>query len=112
MGWGVPDKTEGSHAYWLQVGISGTQSIMYWECGILPGLGYLLVISKVVPKIWARTNSAILGRWMAEAAIWRGMEGRRCRFLGTGAINSCVLVLLGFGVRLDRPVFLVAAVLA
>jgi len=25
--------------------------------------GYLLVISKVVPKIWARTNSAIFESW-------------------------------------------------
>ena len=27
---------------------------------------HLLVISKVVPKIWARTNSAILTRWTRQ----------------------------------------------
>ena len=27
------------------------------------GLRYLLVISKVVPKIWARTNSAMMAEW-------------------------------------------------
>ena len=42
---------------------------------------YLDVISKVVPKIWARTNSAMMGdgRSLAGSKIvgWRGNEGFR-----------------------------------
>ena len=38
------------------------------------GDAYLLVISNVVPKIWARTNSAILGRGEGERSCRRGDE--------------------------------------
>jgi hypothetical protein len=54
----VPDETEGSHAYGLQVGVSLRRQFQALsQCGVLP---HLLVISNVVPKIWARTNSAMV----------------------------------------------------
>lgn len=58
---GIPDKTESTHAHRLQVGVSGN-IVSIVLIAILHGkvLVYLLVISKVVPKIWARTNSAMV----------------------------------------------------
>lgn len=59
----LPDQSKSSHAHWLQVGVPayiskmGTKKIAAMA---VRRVIYLLVISKVVPKIWARTNSAIL----------------------------------------------------
>jgi len=55
----VPDKTERAHAYGLQVGVS---EVLYQHPSARRSSGskYLLVISKVVPNIWARTNSAMV----------------------------------------------------
>lgn len=54
----IPDKAEGSHAHGLQIGVSlRCQYLEYLSLCVLP---HLLVISNVVPKIWARTNSAIV----------------------------------------------------
>jgi len=56
---GSPDKTESSHTDRLQVGVP-VQLLEIRDVRRAWCKAYLLVISKVVPKIWARTNSAIL----------------------------------------------------
>lgn len=58
----VPDQSKSTHAYRLQICVSASppcqpRDNFYMRDRINP---YRLVISKVVPKIWARTNSAIL----------------------------------------------------
>ena len=56
----LPYEPKGSHAHRLQVRVSKLLSACAL-CSIASRpAAYLLVISKVVPKIWARTNSAIL----------------------------------------------------
>jgi len=55
----VPDKTERAHAHGLQVGVPSIMSVQRRRIVEL-SLPYLLVISKVVPNIWARTNSAMV----------------------------------------------------
>jgi hypothetical protein len=57
----LPDKSEGSHADRLKVSVSMARSVCLLFAAATTVLGaHLLVISKVVPKICARTNSAIL----------------------------------------------------
>lgn len=61
----IPDETESSHAHRLQVRIpEHTVRLLQFliQVNFLPRAHppYLLVISKVVPKIWARTNSAMV----------------------------------------------------
>jgi len=74
----VPDETKGAHAHGLQVGVPGRcQLCQKTQCGVCP---HLLVISKVVPKIWARTNSA-----MVKGGDYDDATGARtglCRKLG------------------------------
>ena len=55
----LPDETKGSHAHRLQVCVPTDFVSNMSACQ--EGAIYLLVISKIVPKIWARTNSAMLG---------------------------------------------------
>jgi hypothetical protein len=72
----VPDETKGAHAHGLQVGVPGQcQWSQEKQCGVCP---HLLVISKVVPKIWARTNSAmmIVGGYDAATGAKNGL-GRK-----------------------------------
>lgn len=65
----IPDKSEGTHSHRLQFRIPRNQVstnilIDAAEAPIVnvaeQGIANRLVISKVVPKIWARTNSAIM----------------------------------------------------
>jgi len=57
----LPDKTKSTHTDRLKVSVSVALSVSH--CRRIEGaisFDYLLVISKVVPKICARTNSAIV----------------------------------------------------
>ena len=56
---------------------------------------YLLVISKVVPKIWARTNSAMVKvlRWI-QTAVGEVREGTKCS--GSG-MEAAVVAKLAAG---------------
>lgn len=56
----VPDEPKGPHADGLQIRVSVGLVITVGEC-IGKRATNLLVISNVVPKIWARTNSAMRG---------------------------------------------------
>lgn len=71
-----PYEPKGTHANRLQIcipirRISATQNL--WLMFRLPA--YLLVISKVVPKIWARTNSAILPVLLCDRCRRVSVEG-------------------------------------
>jgi hypothetical protein len=69
----IPDETKGSHAYGLQVSVPvRSQSHPLLQCGVLP---HLLVISNVVPKIWARTNSAMVDCVYDDSATGAGGSG-------------------------------------
>jgi hypothetical protein len=71
----IPDETKGSHTNGLQVSVpSRRQSHPLSECGVSP---HLLVISNVVPKIWARTNSAMVMCGSGGSAT--GASGRSYR---------------------------------
>lgn len=68
----LPDKTESTHSDGLQIGIS-TKSQCSEFAKAVPGMTggsvYLLVISKVVPKICARTNSAMVTVLMVQGCL-------------------------------------------
>jgi hypothetical protein len=55
----IPDEPECTHTDGLQVGVPDRRSINHFRRKRL-NVAHLLVISNVVPKIWALTNSAIL----------------------------------------------------
>ena len=72
----IPDETKGSHANWLKIRVS----ILTVNTQAIAGLdtcqaAYLEVISNVVPKIWARTNSAMAGGVPALLESERMKEG-------------------------------------
>jgi hypothetical protein len=54
----LPDKTKCSHADGLKICVSISGQSQALHCR--RRRAYRLVISNVVPKIWARTNSAML----------------------------------------------------
>jgi hypothetical protein len=56
----IPDEPEGSHAHRLEVRIPKKQISAKESMAGQRARANRLVISKVVPKIWDRTNSAIL----------------------------------------------------
>ena len=74
----LPDETKGAHAYGLKICIP--VATFSGSDGKTQRLVYLLVISKVVPKIWARTNSAMLNEMsakpVANEARYRGGKKR------------------------------------
>jgi hypothetical protein len=114
----VPDKAERAHAHGLQIGVSSSRSVQ--RAAHSDRMPHLLVISNVVPKICARTNSAILTTCADEAgdaragvvggdgganseglpscysAVWFGAAGADCR-LGRErqSVNRPVIVYVG-----------------
>jgi hypothetical protein len=56
----IPDEPESTHAHRLQIGVPDQRSIISSSLEGSQEGANLLVISNVVPKIWALTNSAIL----------------------------------------------------
>ena len=70
----VPNQTESTHAHGLQVGVPEQQSILASPSSFSQVDDYLLVISKVVPKIWALTNSAMVNA--PEGAHLSSQEAR------------------------------------
>jgi hypothetical protein len=71
----IPDETKGSHTNGLQVSVPlQRQSLPLSECGVS---AHLLVISNVVPKIWARTNSAMVKGGSGGSAAGASGSGYR-----------------------------------
>ena len=67
----LPHEAERAHANGLEIGIPNLQSAtlaIHQDLVMSSFLTHRLVISKVVPKIWARTNSAILPDVFAAVA--------------------------------------------
>jgi len=56
----LPDKAESSHPNRLKIGIPTVELAMAPSPDVPLPATYRLVISNVVPKIWARTNSAMV----------------------------------------------------
>jgi hypothetical protein len=71
----VPDEAKGSHAYRLQVGVPVGGKVSVWREGSEGYKPHLLVISNVVPKIWARTNSAMVEGVVVSRATGAGRSG-------------------------------------
>lgn len=91
-GTGVPHETEGAHADRLKVGVAGETG---QQCRMRRRTRsmeeYRLVISKVVPKIWALINSAMAAAAAAGLSEERGPEKgeRHCaRTSGAGGQAS------------------------
>jgi hypothetical protein len=63
----APDKTKGTHPNRLEICVPVGIIVSRAQWNMRSAVRYLLVISKVVPKIWARTNSAILTELVLRA---------------------------------------------
>ena len=95
----IPNEAESAHAHWLQIGVPGlsVNKPEMVETGLLRR--YLLVISNVVPKIWARTNSAMFARVYSVLVVVEKMvvalASSRWGLGSTGALlrgaRSCAL---------------------
>jgi hypothetical protein len=84
-----PYKPEGSHTHRLQIRVpvvaislcysrflpSSLSARFSWTRANRSSCPYLLVISKVVPKIWARTNSAMMKDFCGYLAVVGGRRG-------------------------------------
>ena len=70
----IPDKPEGAHSNGLQIRIPMVGVNTRWRLQRRK-LAYLLVISKVVPKIWARTNSAMMSDLVPDSRPWSDEGG-------------------------------------
>lgn len=86
----APNKSKGAHSDGLEVRISEVNIyqrpvVRCLSEGFLRGIQYLLVISKVVPKIWARTNSAI-------AVVQFACEGRVDLYSGCEGAERLILL--------------------
>lgn len=85
----IPDQAERAHTYRLQVGIPG--SCEYQQLDLArshieaSGGAHRLVISKVVPKIWDRTNSAMMESNVNERQI---TESRRKKVFRSEGLRS------------------------
>jgi hypothetical protein len=84
-----PYKPEGSHTHRLQIRVPVVAVSPCYSCFLPSSLStpfsrtrakrlscpYLLVISKVVPKIWARTNSAMVKDFCGNLEVVGGRRG-------------------------------------
>lgn len=81
----LPDETEGTHSDRLKISVAADDNVRMRSTLTKNERPYRLVISKVVPKIWARTNSAIAAVYLEVLLGFRGefVWGRVGRYAGT-----------------------------
>ena len=88
----IPHKAESAHAHWLQISVPGLSVNKPKVVGKRRLRHYLLVISNVVPKIWARTNSAMFARVYAVHVAVAKRLSSSLGFLEVGLGSSGALL--------------------